>query len=999
MKKHHRDMQRQKRTYWFFGLGSLIWLLLRSGTNPRRLTYPCQRAALASSSGFLGYLVSLLGAVQLYRILKRKAALTGAGLFTLALLITVVLTGRRAPTPSVFASVSELPGWTSSTAISNVFVVPNVPVPECSLNGGALPATSPCNDASYALRDAGVDKLVNEMERRGDYFFQTASHPSGIVGADDVVVIKINNQWIGDGSSYGRLSTNTDVLKGLIWRILQHPDGFTGEVVVVENTQDVNPEWNSTPANAEDQNQSYQDAIATFQNLSYAVSAFGWDDLNYSLISGGNVGGSGYPSGEYARGNMTDAYILLEDPDGTGADELSYPKFQTAGGSYVSMRYGIWNGSSYDADRLTFINVPVIKNHGMAGATIAWKNLIGFVTISDYNRRYGSSGASDDTNWDEMHDFFWGYTEGNNNGYGLVGRELALIRTPDLNVVDAIWVAIDDNTSGNAVRQNVLLASSDPFAVDWYASEYVLRPIVPSEAQDASAARAGVFRSATRVNQNAAASKWSSGSYPYMDLLDSYDGNTPSANEKSQMNVYIISGETLCESITDVGIAGPTKGFTNTFNIFTAVITPSAATTPITYTWSPGPDSGQRTASAQYEWGTSGVYTITLGAENCGGSDIASHAIVITDERQDVYLPLVLRSHTPTSTGSRIPLPSSGHIYHAVYPGGVTGWGEEDDVTLNDLRSYEQLAGKTAVWVYFSHNWFRGRSFPLTTTTWIRDAGSLAYIRLMLRSDAEQDHAEPTFTLDRIINGDFDNDLRAWARDARDFGSPLIAEYGTEVNGEWFSWNGIWNGGGTTDGYGDPTEYDGPERFRDAYRHIIQVVRGEGASNITWVFHVDDEDVPDENWNRLEHYYPGDEWVDWIGVSVYGAGTPMDTECARFRDDMDAVYPRLTALSADKPIVLLEFGVTSSNPYCEQATWAEDALKDLIALRWPRVSGFSWWNERWENDDNPSHNTNMRIQDNPALAAVFQRLVGGDPKVLGKLETQSSAWELSQRSY
>jgi len=90
-------------------------------------------------------------------------------------------------------------------------------------------------------------------------------------------------------------------------------------------------------------------------------------------------------------------------------------------------------------------------------------------------------------------------------------------------------------------REDVLLASTDPFAVDWYASEYLLRPIadpgwiVP---QDTSAARAGTFRNATRTNQNAAAASWPGGAYPYIDLLDSYDGNTPSADEISQMNVY-----------------------------------------------------------------------------------------------------------------------------------------------------------------------------------------------------------------------------------------------------------------------------------------------------------------------------------------------------------------------------------------------------------------------------------------------------------------------------
>jgi hypothetical protein len=528
-----RHSPHEKRAFWIVGLGSLVWLLLRSGTNPRRLTYPCQRAALASSSGFLAYLASLVGITYLYRRLARRATLVGLALLTLALLLSALLTGSTIPTTPSYAQVTDLPGWTGSAAVSNVFVVPNVPTPECSLDGGALPGTAPCNDASYALHDAGVDSLVNEMESQGDYFYRTAAHPTGIVGANDVVVIKINNQWAGngDGSGAGRLCTNSDALKGLIWRILSHPDSFSGEVVVAENTQGVVWDWDITPANAQDQNQTYQDVVNAFQGLGYAVSLYRWDDLNASLISGGSVGGGGYPTGEYANGNNDDAYILLEDAEGSGSDELSYPKFQSAGSHQVSMRYGVWNGSSYETDRLTFINMPVLKKHGMAGATIAWKNLIGFVSIENHDTRFGS--------WDAMHGFFWGYQDLGDTAYGLIGREMALIRAPDLNVVDAIWVAIDDNTSGAAVHQNVLLASRDPFAVDWYASEYILRPLASYDAQDSSAARSGTFRNATRTNQNAAASEWS-GSYPYIDLLDSYNGDTPSDDEKNQMNVYVV---------------------------------------------------------------------------------------------------------------------------------------------------------------------------------------------------------------------------------------------------------------------------------------------------------------------------------------------------------------------------------------------------------------------------------------------------------------------------
>lgn len=323
-------------------------------------------------------------------------------------------------------------------------------------------------------------------------------------------------------------------------------------------------------------------------------------------------------------------------------------------------------------------------------------------------------------------------------------------------------------------------------------------------------------------------------------------------------------------------------------------------------------------------------------------------------------------------------------IFHAVYPGGQTG--EEDDITPADLASYEQTVGKTAAWVYFSNNWYRSRAFPLATAAWIREAGSVPYIRLMLRDSPEQDRPNRTFTLSRILSGEFDADFKSWARAARDFGTPLIAEFGTEVNGSWFPWNGVWNGGGTTDGYGDPNVPDGPERFRDAYRRIISLMRGEGASNVLWVFHANNDDWPEKPWNRLENYYPGDDVIDWVAVSVYGAQTPQEDWWEEFTPMMDVVYPRLTALAPTKPLILAEFGVTLRNPRGSQSEWARAALTDLIGLRWPRIMGFSWWNEFWQNDDNPKHDTTMRVQDNPALARVFQELVGANPNVLGRLD-------------
>ena len=329
----------------------------------------------------------------------------------------------------------------------------------------------------------------------------------------------------------------------------------------------------------------------------------------------------------------------------------------------------------------------------------------------------------------------------------------------------------------------------------------------------------------------------------------------------------------------------------------------------------------------------------------------------------------------PPTFGQSIPPPRDGHFYHGTYPGGITG--EEDDITVRDVENYEKVVGQKAAWVYFSNNWYVDRKFPAETATWIRAHGAIPYIRLMLRSKNHKiGKPEKFFTLQSLIDGKYDEDLKAWGQAAASFASPLIVEYGTEVNGEWFGWNGKFHGGGKKNGFGDPDKPDGPERFVAAYRHIVDAVRAAGAANITWVFHLDAAQSPAAAWNRFENYYPGSDYVQWIAASCYGPQKPTDDEeeNIRFRDKFDPVYPRIVKLAPDKPIMIAEFGCTSGYRYVKAEDWAKDALTDILSKRWPNVRGLSWWNERWENDKIAAHNTTMRVQDNPALGNVFSTI-------------------------
>jgi hypothetical protein len=309
--------------------------------------------------------------------------------------------------------------------------------------------------------------------------------------------------------------------------------------------------------------------------------------------------------------------------------------------------------------------------------------------------------------------------------------------------------------------------------------------------------------------------------------------------------------------------------------------------------------------------------------------------------------------------------PPSGKLYQGVYfdepaPGRDP---TENDVSARDVERFEKVIGATTAWVLFSNNWFESRKFPQTTCAWIKQLGKVPYIRLMLRSDAEQDRPENTFTLANIIAGKFDDDLKAWGRGAKEFGSPILIEWGTEPNGKWFSWNGKWNGGAQ----------QGPARYVAAYRHIVDVLRGEGAMNLHWVWHVNWFDQPEAKWNRFENYYPGAEYCDWIGLSAYGPLTPRavdGTESFRFK--MQTAYPRVTKLAPGKPIVISEFGCDIHHRKVDAAEWAKNALEDLFSGRWPAVIGFCWWNESWENDDVRGHNTDMNILHEARLTKTFR---------------------------
>jgi hypothetical protein len=326
-----------------------------------------------------------------------------------------------------------------------------------------------CPAHDGALRHEGLDALLRLLASDGEKFYKTSkpgplNGPRGVIAANDVVVLKVNAQWRARGG------TNTDMLRGLIHRILAHPDGFRGEVVVFENGQKRPAAFDGMHAdadkteykpfpeldgkvmvNAEQQDVTTIDYLVNTVFAGKPVSSFLMDPHSHVFLADGDHAANGY-----------------RRIGAAGTDCISYPCFTTAHGNRVELREGLWTGAGY-AQNLKLIHCAVLKDHsGDIGMTGALKIVYGTLSMSDgtsARRHYQDLGSQCARMWTE-------------------------VRQPDLSILDCLWVSFGSGAvNGQSVsgcvgypphytsRQNILLAGHDPVAVDYHASKHILLPL------------------------------------------------------------------------------------------------------------------------------------------------------------------------------------------------------------------------------------------------------------------------------------------------------------------------------------------------------------------------------------------------------------------------------------------------------------------------------------------------------------------------------------------
>ena len=346
------------------------------------------------------------------------------------------------------------------------------------------------------------------------------------------------------------------------------------------------------------------------------------------------------------------------------------------------------------------------------------------------------------------------------------------------------------------------------------------------------------------------------------------------------------------------------------------------------------------------------------------------------------FVVVVLVSCNKQSTQSKIDPNDPVEVVlpdHGTYTGAFMDFGDaEDSVTLEMVEDFETMVGKHQAIIASSSYWGE-QSFPTANLNVLWRHGSLPLVFWSpWDRPYEQNRGPDKFNLNDIIAGKWDTYIDKWADAARGFGHPMIVAFGVEMNGDWFPWSGAYYGG--DEWIEDEESWQGPERFKAAYCYVVDRVRARGATNIKWMFHTNNYSYPLDTWNFAPAYYPGPDYVDWLGLSVYGQQF-KDEPWANIPSLVDWPYQEMCALDPNKPIMIAEWATGEFPRSGNKGAWIKEGL-DLFRTRYPRIKAAVYWHERWQNPDQSY--SNLRVNSSVESLNAYREGVA-NPDWLGDL--------------
>lgn len=175
------------------------------------------------------------------------------------------------------------------------------------------------------------------------------------------------------------------------------------------------------------------------------------------------------------------------------------------------------------------------------------------------------------------------------------------------------------------------------------------------------------------------------------------------------------------------------------------------------------------------------------------------------------------------------------------------------------------------------------------------------------------DGKEKDITLE-IIEGKYDDYLNHLAQSFNEYDYPVLFRLNNEMNGEWV-WYSSHNVGKDTD------------LFIECWRYIYDKFKENGVDNLIFVWNPNEKSFPNFAYNHYLNYFPGNEYVDVIGLTSYNTGNYYNGETWRsFSEAYDHFYYDYVN-HFNYPMMITEFSCASAGG--NKSQWLTDMFNKI----------------------------------------------------------------------
>ena len=258
---------------------------------------------------------------------------------------------------------------------------------------------------------------------------------------------------------------------------------------------------------------------------------------------------------------------------------------------------------------------------------------------------------------------------------------------------------------------------------------------------------------------------------------------------------------------------------------------------------------------------------------------------------------------------------------------------------LGEVNAFEQVARTRVDIVQWFSDWQSGR-VDVGQLRAVAARGSTPQITWEPWDNVRGGSRQPDYTLASIIRGRHDAYIRSWARDLRGYGGRVLLRFAQEMNGVVYPW-------------AEKQNTNRPGEYARAWRRVHDIFTAEGATNVLWVWSpVTGLIVPGQ--------YPGDDYVDIVGLSGFNGGTVLPWGGWRsFSDAFNVPLQTVHRLAPSKPVQISE--VATADRGGSKTQWIKEMFDYLEANPW--IRSVLWF-------DLPKQ-TDWRVATTPDAAQAF----------------------------